>query len=282
MITEPGVYPSLDEMVYHGDSALAPHLGRSLSYSGAKVLLESPARYAYQRTHRVEKPAFDFGHLAHALILGVSQGIRVIDCYDWKLKRHQDERKEAYAAGLIPVSRADLLAASRLARAVKLHPVAGRLFAQGKSEVSMYWIDPDTGVTCRGRVDSLHPRAVLDLKTCRDASPTGFAKDVASFHYELQDAFYRNGIRATTGEDLPFIFICVEKEPPHFVGLYQLDHEATRIGEEEYAEALALFAECEARRAAGDPDAYPGLSPEIQPLSLPRWAVYAHDNRSNA
>ena len=78
VIESPGIY-ELDEATYHADRNLAPTLGRSLSSSGAKALLDCPARFAYQREHPVVKDAFDFGHVAHARLLGFGdEGVVVV------------------------------------------------------------------------------------------------------------------------------------------------------------------------------------------------------------
>lgn len=44
-ITAPGFY-DVPEQTYHADTALAPNLGRSLSSTGAKTILDCPARSA--------------------------------------------------------------------------------------------------------------------------------------------------------------------------------------------------------------------------------------------
>jgi hypothetical protein len=266
-VTAPGFY-DLAELDYHADTELAPELGRSLSVSGAKTLLRTPALFDYQRKHgRPPKDAFDVGTLAHELILrGGDKRIRVIDCYDWRTKASQEAKKAAHAEGMVPVSRADLLEASRMARAVRRHPLASAILSEGRPEVSFYWIDPDTGITCRGRVDWLRDNAIVDVKTCADASPEAFAKSCANFRYDMQADYYTDGIEAVTGRRLPFLFICVEKEPPHLLAVYQLDEEALERGHRDNAEARRIYAECESSGV------WPGYSSDIELLSLPRWA----------
>ncbi len=268
-VTKPGFY-EIPELAYHADTELAPELGRSLSVSGAKTLLRTPALFDYQRKHgRPPKSAFDLGTLAHELILrGGDVRIRVIDCYDWKTKAAQDARKAAYAEGLVPVSRADLLEASHVAAAVRKHPLASALLSQGKPEVSFYWVDEATGVTLRGRADWLRVNAIVDLKTTNDASPIGFAKSAASFRYDMQADHYTEGVAALNGgQRLPFLFICVEKEPPHLVAIYQLDTSAIERGARDNRTARWVYAQCESE------DYWPGYSPDIETLSLPRWAT---------
>lgn len=266
-VTAPGFY-ALPELDYHADTQLAPELGRSLSVSGAKTILRTPALFDYQRKHgRPPKDAFDVGTLAHELILrGGDKRIRVIDCYDWRTKASQDAKKAAHADGLVPVNRADLLEASRIAAAVRKHPLASAILSEGRPEVSFYWIDLATGITCRGRVDWLRDNAIVDVKTTKDASAHAFAKDAANYRYDMQADYYTDGIEAITGRRLPFLFLCVEKEPPHLIAAYQLDEDALARGHRDNAEARRIYAECE---SAGT---WPGYSTDIELLSLPRWA----------
>lgn len=267
LVTEPGIY-AIPEAEYHADLSLAPDLGRSLSVSGAKTILRTPALFDYQRKHgRPPKDAFDVGTLAHELILrGGDKRLRVIDTYDWRLKRDQDAKKTAHAEGLVPIHRGDLLEVSRIAAAVRRHSLASAILSQGRPEVSFYWIDQATGITLRGRVDWLRDNAIVDVKTTKDASAHAFAKDAANYRYDMQADHYVEGVEAVTGQRLPFLFLCVEKEPPYLVAVYQLDDDAMARGARDNAEARRIYAECE---SAGE---WPGYSPEIELLSLPRWA----------
>ncbi len=267
LVTEPGFY-AIPEVAYHADTELAPELGRSLSVSGAKTILRSPALFDYQRTHgRPPKDAFDVGTLAHELILrGGDKRIRIVDAYDWRAKASQDAKKAAHAEGLVPVHRGDLLEASRIARSTRRHRLASAILSEGKPEVSFYWVDETTGVTLRGRVDWLRDNAIVDVKTTKDASPVAFAKDCANYRYDMQADHYTEGVEAVTGKRLPFLFICVENTAPYLVAVYQLDDDAMARGARDNATARALYVECESANE------WPGYSPEVETLSLPRWA----------
>ena len=265
IVTGPGVY-DIPEDVYHRDDSLASELGRSLSQSGAKVLLECPARFVYERDHgRPPKEEYDVGHLAHRLTLGTGARIRVVDAYDWQTRAAQAARKAAREAGETPVHRGTLLAGSRMARAVRRHPAASAILSAGRPEVSFYWIDPDTGVTCRGRADWLRDNGIADLKFLVDASPTGFAKAAAAYGWDMQAAYYTDGLYALTGQWLPFLFIAVEKTRPHLVGVYRLDDEAMESGRARNRAALRQYAEYESL------DWWPGYGDDITDVSLPRW-----------
>ena len=266
-VTGPGFY-DIPEANYHADTELAPELGRSLSVSGAKTILRTPALFDHQRRNgRPPKDAFDVGTIAHELILrGGDKRIRVIDAYDWRGKASQDAKKAAHAEGLVPVHRGDLLEASRIAAAVRRHSLAAAILSEGDPEVSFYWIDEATGLTLRGRVDWLRDNAIVDVKTTKDASPAAFAKDAANYRYDMQADHYTEGVEALTGKRLPFLFLCVENTAPYLVAVYQLDDAAMDRGARANAEARRLYAECESSNT------WPAYSPEIETLSLPRWA----------
>ena len=64
-INVPCAVENLPENIYHAD----PVQGGSVSYTGMKEILKSPAHYRhYMDTPRTEKPAFDYGHIVHALV----------------------------------------------------------------------------------------------------------------------------------------------------------------------------------------------------------------------
>lgn len=267
-IDRPGVYEGVPEDQYHADRGLAAELGRSLSQSGAKTLLESPERFAWERDHgRPPKDAFDLGSLAHALILRSGDNrICVIDAYDWRTKAAQEARKAAYAAGLIPVHRADLLQASRIAAAVRRHPLAGSIFAKGRPEVTLYWVDEETGITCRARVDWVRDNALVDLKTTRygGSTPPAFGKSAASYDYPMQAAHYSDGYEALTGEALPFVTVVVEVDPPYLISVGQYTAEDVETGRERMRRAKATFAERESSGAWAD-------APQIVTFPIPGW-----------
>jgi len=266
LVETPGIF-DMPEALYHADLSLAPQLGRSLSSTGAKALLDCPARFAYQREHPVIKDAYDFGSVAHQRILGGGAEVVVIEADSWRTNAAKEARDEARANGHTPILRDDSDRADALVAAVMTHPIAGAIFAAGgDAEQSLYWIDEATGVTCRGRVDYIHPRALVDLKTTVNASSPKFSRALVDYGYALQAAWYSEGYEALTGIPLPFVHVVVEKEPPHLVAVYQVDLDALAYGAAKAHEARLIFAECESTGV------WPGYSPDIELVSLPAWA----------
>lgn len=273
IVTGPGVYRGMPEDRYHADDSLVPEMGRSLSQSGAKTLLASPARFAWEREHgRPPKDAFDLGTLAHALILGSHDDrLVIVDAYDWRTKAAQKAKAAAYAAGKVPVHRGDLRSASQIARAVRRHPLARAVLASGEPEVSFYWRDPETGVTCRARVDWLVPgKALVDVKTVGrygGADPAAFGRQCATLDYPMQAAHYVDGWEAVTGELLPFVHIVVETEEPNFVTVGQLPDHAIEAGRARMRAALIEYAD---RESSGDWPEF-DYPTEIVDIPVPGW-----------
>lgn len=156
-----------------------------------------------------------------------------------------------------------------MAAAVHAHPAAGSLLTScpGEAEKSVYWIDATTGVLCRCRPDWWRDdNVIVDLKTTEDASPEGFAKSMANYRYDVQAAYYLDGIQqATRKRPKAFVFIAVEKKPPYGVGVYVLDSDSLELGRAQYQHDLRVYAECERSGI------WPGYGDKIQTISLPAW-----------
>jgi len=274
-ITVPCVVPDMDEQTYHAD----PVPGGSLSSTGAKRILRSPARYHYDLTHRVEKKAFDIGHAVHAKVLGVGMEIVEVQADSWRTNAAKVERDEAYAAGRVPMLTADLVPVNAMTEAVLAHPLARAILERdGLAEASAFARDLDTGVWLRARPDYLWDpsggRTMLaDLKTSTSADPRTFGRTAATFGYHQQDDLYQRVVRQARGDDdTAFVFIVVEVDPPHLVSVVELDAAAKRIGAERNRRAIDLYAQCKAT------DTWPGYPDEVALVSLPKWAEYEHED----
>jgi exodeoxyribonuclease VIII len=159
--------------------------------------------------------------------------------------------------------------------AVMAHPIARALLTgrPGKAEQSVYWIDQATGVLCRCRPDFWRDdNLIVDLKTTEDASPEAFAKSIANWSYDTQDAFYTDGVLAATGKPLKaFVFLVVEKSArvvegqPLGVAVYQLDEAGRELGRAKYREDLGIYAQCVKTGI------WPCYGDKLKTISLPQW-----------
>lgn len=255
----------MDEQDYHRHPALSP--------SGAKVLLKCPARYAWQRTHpQPPKDAYDVGHVVHELVLGVGAGVVKVDVDTWRSKDAQAQRDAARAEGKTPLLTKDYDECVRIADAVLSHPIAGPIFTHddGRAELSMFWHDEASGADLRGRLDWLHPAAVVDLKTTLEggADPDRIARTAYDFGYYLSAAAYEEAALATglIPEPVPHLLVVVEKTAPYVVTVAQFDDHFMALGREKWRQAIDLFADCTAR------DEWPTYTADIPTLTPPRWA----------
>ena len=271
-ITEPGIVTDLDERTYHADRT-------SLSHSGSKNLHDSPARFRWLLDNRVEKDSFDVGTLAHKLILkSTDNRIRVADTYDWRTKKWQDWKREQHAAGLVPVHRGDLRAASKMAAAVRRHTLASAILNRpGQTEISVYGDDPVTGTQLRARYDRITvdddgQPLIVDVKTSALWGPDGFARQAFRYGYHTQAAWYADlAVLAGLTKRAPrVVFIVVETAAPHFVHVHEFDDEALSIARIRNRAAIDLYTACL------DTDTWPAY-PEVINLTPPPAWLYDDD-----
>jgi hypothetical protein len=269
-----GIVLGLDEQLYHSHD--------SLSSTGARKLLESPARFHYAQQHpQAPKAAFDLGTAAHTKILGVGAGVVAYPDEHLTKSGNVSTKAETVAwaeeqrnAGLTPISPDDVAAVDAMAESVLAHPVARALLEQeGEAEASVFATDPETGVEVRARFDYL-ANVCVDLKSSRkEVSPARFARTVAEFGYEVQEGFYTDALEMVTGERRDMVFIVFETAPPYLVAVHQLDRDFRDMGRVKARRARELFAECTASGV------WPGYPTEISLVVPPMYAIYDFQDR---
>lgn len=281
-ITEPGIYYGLPADVYRAQHSW-------LSWSRMKNLIPplTPAHFKAALDQPEErKRNFDLGKVVHRLTLGDGDDFEVVqalnkhkqpyDAVDYTTVSAKTHRDLIYAAGKVPILRDELDQAQAMADQVQAHPAASRLFAAGHAEVSLFWLDPETGVKCRARLDWMpNPVAgrriiIPDLKTTADvASPTEFSKAAARYGYYGQAHHYSDGVQALTGQRPAFVFVTVETRPPHLVGVSMLtDRDDLRLARNAVDHCRRLYGECLAANR------WPGHSDDVADLHLPAWLHY--------
>jgi hypothetical protein len=126
----------------------------ALSFSGAKLLMRTPAQFIYDTTHpRAPKREYDRGHAAHRLVLGAGADLALALDEDgepftsWSTNKAKAFAAEARAAGRIPLLQTQLDEAQVIADAILAHPIGGKLLEPGRfhPEASIFWTDEETG-----------------------------------------------------------------------------------------------------------------------------------------
>lgn len=281
-----GIYSFIAPEEYHADKS-------SLSSTGARLLLppSCPAKFRWEMDNkRKPKKEWDFGHVAHKLILGAGEEFKILDPEVHGLKKDgtvsenptltaawKEAAAEARSRGRVPIHIDEHRKAEEMAKAVLDHPVAGPFFRKGAAEVSMYATDPDTGVRLRARADwipdeSFDPNRVwlVDVKTSTTSEPEEFSRKVARFRYDIQAAFYLKVARLLgldAKADPRFVFVTVEKSEPYLVTVMEYDAPSMNEAERSVKEAIATFARC---TEANEWPPYPGTD-AVVPISVPAW-----------
>jgi hypothetical protein len=90
--------------------------------------------------------------------------------------------------------------------------------SEGQPEVTLMWIDEETGLPCKARLDRLPDPSkglVIDLKSTSDASKKGFVRQICNLSYDLQAAHYMMGCKALNIGAEVFAFVGVQTSKPY-------------------------------------------------------------------
>lgn len=247
----------------------------ALNYSGAKQILRSPAHYqAWLKAEKKDTPALKFGRLAHlaALQPDVSRETVFIAPECDRRTKAGKETYEAFAASLpLNAEVIDAETAEKIAGVAKaVHAAFDKLGVSKEHYVAEKAVfGKHNGTDIKGRPDLItkirgcDADYIIDVKTCQSAEPDAFARDVWSYKYHLQQAFY--GTLCNTGRN--FIIVAVEKEPPFAWRIYSLSEETHQAGLKLMNEAVNIFKMCNAFNT------WSGYSQETTEISIPKWAV---------
>lgn len=157
----------------------------------------------------------------------------------------------------------------RMAEEIRAHPAAGpleRLTAE--REVCVYWDDPDLGVRCKACLDRFRPGVgAVDFKTIGEMTHKGIERNVHTYGYHMQAAWYIRAMRFGLGIEFPsFAFIFVGSDAPHDVVVCDLDERAIVRG---WIDCLAAFRRWHEWKTTGSA---PGLASSVMTVMLPKWA----------
>ncbi len=254
------------------------HADKALGKSDLDLVNRSVYHYL-KKSLRDETPAMRFGSAFHTAVLEPERYARayaVAPPVDRRTKAGKEEweafLREHPGATVLTADDAQQIDAMRLA--VMAHPIAKQLVVAGQAELSAFWTDPPTSLKCKCRPDYLllDLRTAIDLKTTEDASPWSFARSCATYRYNAQQAWYLDGLR-TCGIDVDsFVFVAIEKKPPHAVACYTLDKPSVEAGRAWCRRGLDTLAAYHEQLDAGR-DPWPGYTACITELTLPAWAL---------
>lgn len=274
-IVAPGVY-DVPESAYHSDPAPSP----SLSSTIAKMLLAKTPLHAWLACPRLNpdweplnKKTFDIGRAAHREVLG--RGVDWVEIPADMLasngaastKAAKEFIENARANGQTPIKADEGQAVLDISAKVRMRlEMMGIELRPERSEMAAF-AEIDS-VWCRCLVDNAPANArapLYDLKTTTDANPDKIARAIMDYGYDVQAQHYREVWKAATGEDRPFRFIFVEKDPPYEVCVIELTGADLDMAQRRISRARAIFRDC---LAAND---WPGYPLQVVQVKLPEF-----------
>lgn len=159
----------------------------------------------------------------------------------WKAKwlkwKHPEFKKEI-------IDYEDVLICEGIARSVESHPMVSQMFAEGESELTLYWIDKETGILCKCRPDRTNQTfpCIPDLKSTMDAVLDSFEQDITAHDYHVSAYWYLWGAKEVFGFDFQnFVYIPCEKVEPFNVTFYTADEGSLSVGEGLCRAGLAIY-----------------------------------------
>lgn len=245
----------------------------ALSASGMKRLLDSPARFQWERENPYETPALILGRLIHAFAFHQPHNFIIKD-WDARTTAGKARRDEVLAEkgvesvdDLALVSEDDWAIAGGIAEALRVNKLAHSiLYPPGvRHEVSAFWTDDDTGIELKCRFDAISDRAIGDLKSTHYAHPNSSAKTAATYGYFTSAAQYRAGALATGLGHRDFILVNVEKAPPHFISVTGVNEYDLELAERLRRKAIRIYADC------SESGEWPDYTQQIEYPDAPGW-----------
>lgn len=274
----PGSFSAMTtNAAYHADKS-------AVSTSHMKLLIRSYAHYLQgQQDEHESSTSQNLGTALHAAVL--EPNLFATDFLCWEGGRRFGKDWDAFkdaADGRIILTTEEMAKVKGMRDAVcnfrmpDQDVLLGDLLARGEAEKTIYWEDPETGIVCKMRADCLFaPYVTFDLKSCGDARPGSFLSQQAlKLDYDLQAAVYHSGVKAFTGNALPFVFIAVETDAPHGVWLHE-----TGPGTAFFENGMAKFryALRTVKRGREETKAWPGSYAEAYTVldDIPLYARFA-------
>ena len=212
-----------------------------------------------------------FGRAVHAAILTPTAYKRDYIVLPGNIDRRTKVGKEAYEAfckeaeGKEIISSDDADVIKAMVSVFRKTPAAMKLIKGTRREKGVYWMDSETGVNCKGRIDAFKQGIIIDYKTTIDASTETFKREALRYGYDLQAAMYLEWIRANGFNPKDFVFIVQEKTAPYLINIIRASDAFIDRGMWIMRDLLTKYKECI------ETDIWPGYGENE--LVLNEWEV---------
>lgn len=258
-----GFYPQMPASTYYKSQALGSSLIKlldpkhpPLDFWWACPWLNKQADIPEEKTE-----ALMFGNAMHMLMLEPDRFHASFNI------------KECHASSLPnTLGRGQLNEMLLMQKQLQRMPLLSQLVANGKPEVSMFWVHEATGTPCRGRLDFLKDYTIVDLKFVLEVNERSIPKMVTDYGYDVQAAAYLYGLRKVTGSKMAnFVFLFQEKKPPYKIMARYLEQDVLAEGMLKYEAAMLRYQECLAKYGTEPWEGYADQVQSLDATQMPRY-----------
>jgi hypothetical protein len=254
---------------------------KALNWSTLKHLAVSPKMLKFrEKSPPKDTAALALGRAIHCALLEPekwAQYVKQPDFGDQRYKENKERRATWFAenVGKITLDPDDYDMAARCAEEIRAHREAMGLIVGGRHEQTIQWVDSETGIKCKARLDNLRPRDISDIKSTRHKTPRDFLRDATNLLYYGQLSWYHDGAVAAgvlpESADLPSI-VAAQTCEPYDVMPFRMTRNAYWTGQRLWQTLIKRYADCE---AAGW---WPGVAPRVLDFDVMPYALTGDDD----
>ncbi len=277
---DPGFYQGVDFDTYASWTAA--------NASTLKGFAKTPAHVEHERqTGGKQTKAKELGWLLHLAVFEPERfASEVVDAPN--ISRRTKRGKAVWAqfeaehpgAYVVDVNMRNQI--NGMANALARHSsVSEFLSGPGFNELSIVWMEKETGVLCKSRLDRVANfnewPTVADLKSTKDASRRAFEGSIANYGYHVSAAHYLDGLE--TLQPVPpgnpyrrFMWLAAESSAPYCAAVYEIDDESLAQGLEDRNRYLRKWKECT------ESGVWPGYPDGVEYAGLPPWAYRQYED----
>lgn len=267
---ELGIHDKLPATDYHAEPGLSK--SRLVRFSQSPRHMITPETITPQKQRNI-----DIGSATHTVILEPDlEEETIMAMPEGTTKTHKlgkELAKEAAETERLLLSFDEYARIRGMKLAVWEHPIARQLIEGARCERSAFWEHPEYRIRCKARWD-IHKegkssRILADVKTTTDARPGAVQRVYANMKYHWQGEHYLSGAMECLGpkDREVFVFVFVERDPPHGVWVYTMSNEDRLVAQEEMEPLMADYTDCL------ETDTWPCYPQIHDVISLPRWAT---------
>jgi len=250
-----------------------------VSNSGLSLLKESPELYWQMINGEYKRPvtkAMEFGTLVHCLVLESSKFSERYYILPEGIDRRTNAGRAAYDEALYVagkktvITRETIQDALACAKRIRSNETIGKTLETPDVEIERVTYYRLFGLDFRSKLDWVDPRRklIIDIKTCRNASPKAFAIHAAKLGYHRQGALYCEGASQVWGGQFRFVMVCVCTTYPYETSVVEWDDYGLLRGMQD---AAALCEQLKIRTLTDNwkPDYSKGPAPTK--ITVPKW-----------